>query len=98
MDSVTALRIAADLAASFLLLLLFLGELVVIALLWSVWHGLGIAGARLPGYLARADAEVRRAGEQARAATDAALRPQIALASRLAGLAAGARALVGRRG
>jgi len=92
-----ALSIAADLAASLLLVPLILAELVVVVVLFGVWRGLRLARRRLPEYLAAADGELRRVEARARAATDRALRPQIALASGLAGLAAGARALVGLR-
>lgn len=93
----SALSIAADLAASLLLLPLFLAELVVVVVLFGAWRGLRIARRRLPTYLSAADGELRRIEASTRAATDRVVRPQIALASGLAGLAAGARALVGWR-
>jgi len=97
MDPAIARQIAADLAATLLLLMLFGIELVAIAVLWSAWRGLKLARRRLPELLIAADGGLRRADERVRTATDAALRPQIAVASRWAGLRAGARALVGRR-
>lgn len=92
-----ALQIAADLAASFLVMLLFVIELVAIVVLFGMWRGLKLARQKLPEFLHAADDGLQRVEDRTRETTDAVVRPQIALASRLAGLKAGARALIARR-
>jgi hypothetical protein len=86
----------ADLAATLLMVLLFIGFGLATVLLFLVWRGLDRFGERLPGYAVLVETHLRRVEATSRAMSQAVIDPQIRLASGWAGVKAGIRSLIAR--
>jgi len=88
------LRVLANLAASFLLLLAFLSLSVVTVALAMLWRGLKLGRAGVPHFAPRLVEYARRVEAETRHATAVVLEPQVRLLSQWAGVKAGMRAFV----
>lgn len=88
------LAAAANCAGASLLFVTFVLLAVLGVVLHLLWRGLRVSRRSLPETMALVRAYVEKVQAGTRSTTAAVVEPQVALASRLAGLRAGARALV----
>ena len=86
----------ASCAGSFLLLLAFLFLSVLTVALYMLWRGLRMARAQLPVHMAHGVSYALRAERSTQSTAGSVIEPQIRVASALAGIRAGTRALIGR--
>lgn len=82
----------ANIAATFLVSLLFLALVAIIVGLFMAWRGLGLARGRLATLAPRVVARMLAVETGTTAAAEAVVTPQVRLLSRWMGLKAGARA------
>lgn len=92
MDTATRI-VAANLAASLLMSLLFFVLLATAVALFLAWRGLRLVRALLPDYIVQAQGYAEIAARRSQETTDRVLRRHLAYSSRWAGIKAGVRAL-----